>query len=79
MAASWASTYGLEEVYCWADTTDHIFYTFIQHPPIDLHYPNVVIVDIDTMTITYLGVGDHETGQAAVDAILAADHPCATY
>lgn len=40
-------------------------------------YPNTIVVDIDTMEITYFGAGDVTAAQGAVDEILASPHPCA--
>ena len=40
-------------------------------------YPNTIVVDIDTMEITYFQPGDITAAQSAVDAILASPDPCA--
>ena len=40
-------------------------------------YPNTLVIDIDTMEITYFAPGDVTYAQSAVDAILATPDPCA--
>jgi hypothetical protein len=75
LAASWASDFGLSEVKVWGDTTDYMFNNFAS--AVGGGYPFTIVVDIDTMEITYLGGGDVSLAQDAVDAILADPHPCA--
>lgn len=75
LASTWASSFGLTNVQVWGDTTDYMYSNF--GASIGGSYPNTLVVDIDTMEITYFGPGDVTAAQSAVDAILATPDPCA--
>jgi hypothetical protein len=40
-------------------------------------YPSTLVIDVDTMEIRHFAVGDAMGTASVVNAILAADHPCA--
>jgi hypothetical protein len=78
-AASWEAAHGLTNVYVWADTTDVIYYDFASQPSIGGGYPFSMVVDVDTMTMTYFSSGGLDYAESAIQAILDAEHPCADY
>ena len=51
LAASWASSFGLTDVQVWGDTTDYMYTNFAA--TLGGSYPNTLVIDIDTMEITY--------------------------
>ena len=75
MASTWESAFGLTNVQVWGDTTDYMYNNFAA--TLGGSYPNTIVVDIDTMEITYFGPGDVTAAQGAVDEILASPDPCA--
>jgi hypothetical protein len=79
LAQYWAQAYGLYNVMVWGDTTDYMYLNFMQHPPANVAYPGIFVVDLDTMELTDFKVGDIHQVDASVNAILQADHPCAEY
>jgi len=78
-AAAWASANGLVNVHVWADTTDYFIGAFTNYPPINLTYPNTIVLDVDTMTIDFVAATGISGGSAAIQAILDAEHLCADY
>jgi hypothetical protein len=79
LAASWQSQFGLTNVHVWGDTTDYMYNNFMSGPPANGGYPGTMVVDLDTMTLTEFAAGGVDVANNAVNAILAADHPCAEY
>jgi hypothetical protein len=77
--ASWASTYGFTNVKVWADTTDYMYTHFTSQPAIGGGYPSTIVIDLDTMTITYFQPSGIDGAASAIQSILDADHPCASY
>ena len=78
-AAAWQADHDLVNVHVWADTTDDIYYDFASQPSIGGGYPFTMVIDVDTMTMTYFEPGGIDYGDGAIQAILDADHPCADY
>jgi hypothetical protein len=78
-AAAWEAAHGLVNVHVWADTADDIYYDFASQPSIDGGYPFTIVIDVDTMEITYFAPGQIASATSAIQAILDADHPCADY
>jgi hypothetical protein len=78
-AAAWEATYGLANVHVWADTTDEVYYDYALQPSIGGGYPFAMVVDLDTMKMTYFGIDQITYADSAIKAILDADHPCADY
>jgi len=78
-AASWAATHGLTNVLVWADTTDVIYNDFASQTLIGGGYPFTMVVDADTMTMTYFQPGQIASAASAISAITSAEHPCAEY
>ena len=76
-AAAWETSHNLTNVLVWADTTSYTYFNFGQ--ALDGSYPFTMVVDIDTMELIYLQVGGSAGAMSSVQAILNADHPCATY
>ena len=74
LAGSWASAFGLTNVQVWGDTTDHMYYTYLQ--ALGGSYPATMVVELDTMEIRYLQVGAVDNASSWVGEILAEDHPC---
>jgi len=75
LAGAWGAAFGLTNVQVWGDTTDYMYENFASQ--VGGAYPNTIVVDLDTMEIRYFETGDVMAAAGAVDAILAADHPCA--
>lgn len=75
LAGRWASDFGLSGVQVWGDTTDHMFYTYIEG--LGGSYPTTAVIELDTMKIRYFRTGSVETATAWVNEVLAEDHPCA--
>lgn len=75
LASSWASTFGLTNVQVWGDTTDYMYTNFAS--TLGGSYPNTLVIDLDSMEIRHLAVGDAMGAASVVNEILAADHPCA--
>jgi hypothetical protein len=78
-AATWAAAHDLTNVYVWADTADVIYYDFASQPIIGSGYPFTMVVDADTMTMTYFQPGQIDAAASAINAITSAEHPCADY
>ncbi|MCK9462231.1 MAG: hypothetical protein M0R80_21600 [Proteobacteria bacterium] len=78
-AASWAAAHDLTNVLVWADTDDIIYSDFASQTLIDGGYPFTMVVDADTMTMTYFQPGQISSASSAIQAILDAEHPCADY
>lgn len=79
LAAAWAAQHNLTNVMVWGDTQDYMFNTFLSGAPINGGYPSTMVIDLDTMELTYLQAAQMAQAESAIDAILAADHPCAEY
>ena len=78
-AASWAADHDLVNVHVWGDTDDVIYYDFASQPSIGGGYPFTMVIDVDTMTMTYFEPGGIDYADSAIQDILDADHPCADY
>lgn len=78
-AASWAAAHDLTNVHVWADTTDWFYYQFASQASIGGGYPFTMVLDVDTMTLTYFQPGQIDAASSAIQAILGAEHPCADY
>ena len=78
-AANWASTYNLTNVHVWADTTDYFYNNFATQTAINGLYPFMIVIDVDNMKITYFALNGIQDAESAIQTILAAGHPCATY
>ena len=78
-AAAWASGHDLTNGHAWADTTDYLFTNFLSGGSIGGSYPSTMIIDVDTMEMTYLSLGGLDAAESAIQAITSAEHPCADY
>ena len=78
-AAAWQADHDLVNVHVWADTTDDIYYDFASQPLIGGGYPFTMVIDVDTMELTYFQPGQISSASSAIQAILDAEHPCADY
>jgi hypothetical protein len=78
-AASWVSTYDLTNVHVWADTTDYFYTNFASQPAIGGGYPFTMVIDVDTMAITYFAGGQIASAASAIQTILDAEHTCTEY
>ncbi len=76
-AAAWETSYNLTNVMVWGDTADYMYSNFGQ--ALGGTYPFTMVVDIDTMELVYLQTGGSAGAMSSIQAILNADHPCATY
>ncbi len=76
-AAAWETAHNLTNVMVWADTTDYMFANFGQ--ALGGTYPYTMVVDIETMELVCLQNGGSSGAMSSIQAILNADHPCATY
>ena len=78
-AATWEAAHSLVNVHVWADTTDDVYYDFASQPSIGGGYPFTIVIDLDTMVMTYFQPGQVADAASAVQTILDAAHPCADY
>ena len=79
LAEEWSTDHGLTEVMVWGDTTDYMYFNFTSQEPLNGSYPSVMVIDIDTMTLTYSQLGGTSSAEAAINSILQDPHPCASY
>lgn len=77
LAQYWANSFGLTNVHVWGDTTDYVFNNFTGAPPISGNYPSVMVVELDTMTLTHIATGGVDSATSAIDDVIAAVHDCA--
>jgi hypothetical protein len=77
LAQNWADTFGLTNVHVWGDTTDYVFNNFAGPAPINGSYPNVMVVEFDTMTLDFIGIGGLDQVGAYVAEILDTVDDCA--
>ena len=75
-AASWQAAHQLDQVIVWADTTDYFFWNFA--PAGVSMYPSTMVINLDTMEMTYFGLDTIDSASSAIQEIMNADHPCAT-
>jgi len=60
----------------WGDTTDYMYTNFCG-PLGGGSYPNTMVIELDTMTLTTFQVGQVEAVESKVQQILDDAHPCA--
>ena len=74
LAESWASTFALEDVQVWGDTTNYMLNHFAY--TLGYRFPYTLVIDLDTMEIRHLAVGGALGTASVVSGILSAEHPC---
>ena len=75
LANSWQNTYGLT-MHVWGDTTDYMYTNFCG-PIGGGSYPNTMVIELDTMTLTTFEVGQVAMVENKIQQILANADPCA--
>ena len=77
LANSWNSQFGFQNVIVWGDTTDYIYSTWMSQAPFNAGYPGSMVIDIDTMSLTYASPGGPEGASGAIQTILDNANECA--
>jgi hypothetical protein len=77
LANAWSTMYGFQDAVVWADTTDYIYQTWMSQAPFNNGYPGSMVIDIDTMTLTYASPGGPMGATSAIQTILDNAHECA--
>ena len=77
LADYWANQHDLTNVHVWGDTTDYVFNNFTGPPPIEGSYPSVMVIELDTMTLSYFSIGGVDQTEGAIATALANVDDCA--
>ncbi len=77
LAEFWASQFNLTNVHVWGDTTDYVYANFTSAAPISGNYPSVMVVELDTMTLTQIAVGGVDQTTSAIAEAIANVDDCA--
>jgi len=61
----------------WGDTEDYMYYNFCSVAPISSSYPSNMVINLETMELTYLELGSVTATASAVQAIIDSADECA--
>ena len=77
LAASWSATHSLTTVHVWGDTTDYMYTNFCSVAPIGGNYPSAMVINLETMELTYLELSGVASTESAIQAIIDGADECA--
>jgi hypothetical protein len=64
-------------VHVWGDTTDYMYNNFCGVAPISGNYPSAMVINLETMELSYLQLSGVESTVSTIGEIIAGADECA--